>query len=198
MKIINFLLVVLISSTTFSQNKLTKKQLDELPNTIENQFIKTYGKASSWQKYKMIPRTEFQAFQKSVLDSVNLLKKDISTKLSTIENQAKEISSLNEKINGLSGNLDTAIAKEDQINFIGIALSKKTYNVITWSVIALLLGSLLFFIFRFKNSNILTRKAKNNLAEIEQEFELHRKKSLEKEQKLRRQLQDEINKQRGV
>ncbi|WP_407267387.1 hypothetical protein R8G64_12630 [Tenacibaculum maritimum] len=44
----------------------------------------------------------------------------------------------------------------------------------------------------------MTKEAKNNLAEIEQEFEEHRKKSLEKEQKIRRQLQDEINKQRGV
>ena len=37
----------------------------------------------------------------------------------------------------------------------------------------------------------------NNLLDVEQEFEQHRKKSLEREQKLRRQLQDEVNKHRG-
>ncbi|MFL0155057.1 hypothetical protein V2714_10940, partial [Tenacibaculum maritimum] len=67
-----------------------------------------------------------------------------------------------------------------------------------WGVITILFISLFFFIYKFKESSALTKEAKNNLAEIEQEFEEHRKKSLEKEQKIRRQLQDEINKQRGV
>ena len=52
--------------------------------------------------------------------------------------------------------------------------------------------------YKFYNSNTVTKEAQNNLTDVEQEFELHRKKSLEKEQKLRRKLQDEINKQRNA
>ena len=77
-------------------------------------------------------------------------------------------------------------------------MTKNSYNLLLWSIITVLAITTVFFILRFKNSNSLTKAAKTNLAEIEEEFELHRKKSLEKEQKLRRQLQDEINKQRGV
>ena len=36
-----------------------------------------------------------------------------------------------------------------------------------------------------------------NILEVENEFEAHRKKTLEREQKLRRQLHDEINKNRN-
>jgi hypothetical protein len=39
---------------------------------------------------------------------------------------------------------------------------------------------------------------KKNVLEAENELANNMKKSLEREQKLRRQLQDEINKQRGV
>ena len=40
--------------------------------------------------------------------------------------------------------------------------------------------------------------AKRALDETEQEFEEHRRVALEREQKVRRQLQDELNKQKGT
>lgn len=198
MKIINLLLFTFFCTTIFAQTKLTKKQLDELPNTIENQFIKTYGKASNWQQYKMITRPDFQTLQKNILDSVASLKSTLKEKQLKINEQDKNSVTLNEKIATLTSDLNEAITKEDKISFIGIGMTKKSYNLVLWSIISLLFLTMLFFIFKFKSSNAITKQAKSNLAEIEQEFELHRKKSLEKEQKLRRQLQDEINKQRGV
>ena len=89
-------------------------------------------------------------------------------------------------------------SKVDNISLFGLLLNKTTYNSILWSLIGVLLISLLFFIYKFKNSSVLTNEAKESLVDVEQEFEQYRKKTLEKEQKLRRQLQDEINKQRGV
>ena len=56
---------------------------------------------------------------------------------------------------------------------------------------------MIIFIYRFKNSNTVTKSAKKSLAEIEEEYEDHRRNALEREQKVRRQLQDELNKQKG-
>jgi hypothetical protein len=53
---------------------------------------------------------------------------------------------------------------------------------------------LLLFVFRFRQSNVLTQEAKTKLADLEAEYEEHRRKSLEREQRISRQLQDEINK----
>jgi len=50
---------------------------------------------------------------------------------------------------------------------------------------------------KFKNNIYLTKKAEKNLKDVEIEYEQHRKKTLDREQKLRRTLQDEINKQRN-
>ena len=55
---------------------------------------------------------------------------------------------------------------------------------------------LLFFIGKFKRSNSITIDAKKSKAEIEEEYEGHRQRSIEREQKLRRELQDELNKQK--
>lgn len=199
MKIVHLIIVTLFCSNVFAQTSLTKKQqLDSLPNTVENQLIKAYGKASNWQQYKMITRTDFQILQKNIIDSVTALKKNIENKQLTINEQEKNVTALNEKITSLTEKLNSSIDKEDKINFIGIGMTKNTYNLLLWSIITILAITTVFFFMRFKNSNSLTKAAKSNLAEIEEEFELHRRKSLEKEQKLRRQLQDEINKQRGV
>ena len=56
--------------------------------------------------------------------------------------------------------------------------------------------SLSLFIVKFIRNNRTTKKAQRNVIDLEEEFELFRKKSVQREQKLRRQLQDEINKQR--
>ncbi len=198
MKTIHLLFLTLFSVSVIAQTKLTKKQISELPNTIENQFVKTYSKASTYQEYKMIKRTDFRTFEKSVLDSVQILRKEIVTRQETINNQTKSIDDLNNKISGLTEELNESQGKEDNMSLLGANISKTSYNLTLWSLIAILTLVMLFFIFKFKSSNVVTKQAKRNLEEIEQEFETHRKKSIEKEQKLRRQLQDEINKQRGV
>lgn len=199
MKILKIYFILLFSCFTISaQSKLTKKELDALPNTIPNQFTKTYGKASTWHNYKMITREDFRSLEKSILDSVSELKKELVVRQEKIVDQEKNVAGLNDKINQLTTELNSSIEKENNISFLGIDISKATYNLSLWSIIAVLFLVMLLFIFKFKNSNILTKQAKKNLVEIEQEFELHRKKSIEKEQKLRRKLQDEINKQRGV
>ena len=56
---------------------------------------------------------------------------------------------------------------------------------------------LLFFIYKFKNSNTVTLAAKSQLADVEKEYESHKKTALEREQKVMRKLQDELNKNRS-
>ena len=146
----------------------------------------------------MIKRSEFVSFQKNILDSVVNLKKDLVTKQLRIENHSKSSNALKEEIKSLKENLSLSIEKEDAISLLGMSLKKGTYNSILWGIISLLLIALSFFIFKFSNSYVVTKEAKDSLTDVENEFEHYKKKSIEKEQKLRRQLQDEINKQRGV
>ena len=93
--------------------------------------------------------------------------------------------------------LDMKLLK-NSISFLGIKLNKSTYTITVWSIILLLIIALFYFIYQYKNSYQIILHAKKNVLEAENELTNNMKKSLEREQKLRRQLQDEINKQRGV
>ena len=79
---------------------------------------------------------------------------------------------------------------------MGILTSKSSYNTTMWSIILFLLVAAGFLFYRFLNSAKITNAAQLKMAEMEIELEDYRRNSLEREQKLRRKLQDEINKNR--
>ncbi len=194
MKTLKILFILLFTQNIIAQNADKIEQ----PNTVENQFKKLYKNSNNYQIYKVVKKNEYLSLQKSILDSIKVIKTDAASKQIKIDEQLKAITSLQTKIDTLKGDLSVSIEKEDSFSLLGMSLNKATYNTILWSIIAGLLIGLAFFIYKFNNSNSITRETKSLLVDVEEEFEKHKKNSIEKEQKLRRQLQDEINKQRGV
>ena len=132
-----------------------------------------------------------------MLDSLKTTYKDLADSEATVANQVKEIEDLKSKLGNTQTTLDQTNLEKNNMALLGMQTSKTNYNVIMWSIIAALTALLLFFIYKFKNSNSLTRQAKLKLEEIETEFDEHRRVALEREQKVRRQLQDEINKHKA-
>ena len=187
---IYILLFSLTVSLSFSQeNKDTKE-------SIENQFEEIYKKSNSYQAYKIIKKRYYQDLKQNTLDSLERSKKIISDKdrlLFTQKNKLKKDSILLSKT---TLELKDSIKREKSISFLGILVSKKFYNLLLWGIVIILLMSLSLFIVKFIRNNRTTKKAQRNVIDLEEEFELFRKKSVQREQKLRRQLQDEINKQR--
>lgn len=155
-------------------------------------------KGTNGQAYEAVKRSMFLSLQKHTGDSINTLKNKLSSANSTISDQTKEISELKSKLTNTQSDLDKTNLEKDSMALFGMQMSKGGYNSLMWIIIAGLLALLILFIYKFKNSNAVTKLAKQNLSEIEEEFDEHRRVALEREQKVRRQLQDEINKQKGV
>ena len=183
--------VLFVSISSFSQ-----RANDTL--TLNKQFDRIYRISTSYLEYKVIKKDFFQELKKNVSDSLNTLKQQNKAKDKLIQSQKDSISDIKKIASTFEGDLNQTIAQKNSIKFLGISFSKPLYNIIVWGLIGLLLTLLIYYIYRFNNSNIVTSESKSNLINLEEEFAIHKKKSLEREQKLRRQLQDEINKQRGV
>ena len=166
-------------------------------NTIENQFDNIYRTSSTYQNYKVINRDRFNTLKSSILDSLKVYSTSLSAKEKTITTKGVEIESLKKKLAETNIKLKEAISKGNSFSFLGVEIAKGTYNLMVWALVGVLLAGLIHFIYQFANSNTITKTALNDLEEVENEFEAHRKKTLEREQKLRRQLHDEINKNRN-
>ena len=204
MKFYRILLIVaflFVANQQFAQSteeEDDKLSLDEGP--ISNQFDYILKRSGNYRadgvKYEVVKETNLFKIRKNVLDSISVMNKKTGELKSTIAEHETTITSLNKKLEETTTNLSSVTEEKDSMSFIGIPVSKGTYNFILWTIIGGLFLLLGLFIFRFRNSNILTQEAKQNLSELELEYEDHRRRALEREQKISRQLQDEINKQK--
>ncbi|WP_334057086.1 hypothetical protein [Polaribacter sp. P097] len=185
-------LLLLITSITISAQEETKED-----NSIKGQFDKIYRTSTTYQVYKVISKDKYETLKANVLDSLQMSEKVISQKDILLKSERDSIEKLNAELEKTKQELEAALIKENSISLLGLQVSKVTYNLVLWLIIILLALALAFFVFKFTRSHVLTKEAKENLETVEEDFENHRKKSLEREQKLRRQLQDEINKQRN-
>lgn len=167
-------------------------------NTLNNQMTDAFEKSNSYQEYKVIKKTQLTTLKRNILDSVSTLDKRISAQQSELGLQKSEVDSLRKTLKITQENLSNSKEKEDGIELFGILTSKATYNAIMWGIVVVLLlvGGFLFY--RFLNSHKITNTAQLKMAEMEIELEDYRRNSLEREQKLRRKLQDEINKNRKI
>lgn len=175
---------ILISTIGLSQNE----------NTLENQFDAVYNRSNNYQEYKVVKRADLNSLKKSTLDSIEVYKNALVQMQSELESQQIELGLIQTNLTETNEKLSVAEQRENDISFLGIQTSKTAYNSIVWAVIILLALILFFFIYKFRNSNEVTRDTKTKLDELEKEFELHRQRALEREQQLNRKLLDEINK----
>lgn len=201
LKILSILLLVFtfnVQTLEAQEQEAVELSLDK--GTINNQFEYIYKKSGNYRadgkRYEVVRVISLDKLRKNIADSLNAYAKKEESLKSTIASQEETITSLNKNLSDTTNNLENVTEEKDSMSFLGMSVSKGAYNTILWTIIAGLLGLLLFFIYRFRQSNILTQEAKTSLSEVEVEYENHRRRALEREQKISRQLQDEINKYR--
>lgn len=187
------LLLVACSQYTFAQEAADLTNSQE-PKTIDEQFENVIKSSNSFEDYKVIKKYKINQLKENTNKHIIDLNNQIGTLNEKIEAQGKEISQLKTSLSNTQNTLENTNKEKDSMNFFGSQMSKSSYNTMVWSIAGILLLGLLLFIFKFKNSNILTKQAQKKLDEVELDFEDYKRKALEKEQKLGRQLQDERNK----
>lgn len=166
-------------------------------NTLNNQMTEVFENNNSYQTYKVIPKNQLNTLRKNILDSVSELKTTILDQQNNLSARKKTIDSLDVELHNVKEELQISREREDGISVLGILTSKAVYNTVLWSIILVLLVISGFFFYRFSSSHSIIREGRKKVEELETENEELRRNHLEREQKLRRKLQDEINKNKG-
>jgi len=187
--ILFFLSLNLIAQDTIQKFKNIDSQVLEKGNLMEQkQFITE----NSFVKGSYIStKTEWlNKFHTHVLDSVNKLK----TELTVSKQQATTVLNENNALKSEISQNEEMLLKKDTISFLGIPMSKIAYKSIMWILVVLLASGLGYYVYKFKNSHVLTKAAIQRYEELEEEFKESRSRSLEREQLLNRKLFDEQKK----
>ncbi|WP_108868266.1 tRNA (guanine-N1)-methyltransferase [Aquimarina aquimarini] len=200
MKLPQYLLVLTLLLSFFHTSYAQEENItvtDALKKEkIKGQFDMVIKKSGKYQEYKVVKLIWLNKLKSNTIDSIKTLESKLNTTNQKIDEQKATITNLEESLAKVNGNLTTVTQEKDSISFFGAGLTKSSYKTIMWVIVGVLLALLSFFVYKFKNSNAITLQARKTLAETEAEFEEHRRRALEREQKVMRKLQDEINKQR--
>ncbi|HNQ28221.1 MAG TPA: tRNA (guanine-N1)-methyltransferase [Aquaticitalea sp.] len=194
-KLSAFVLLTCFATTNiYSQQSNNEDKLSLSEGTIDNQFEYVIQRSNNYQDYKVIKKTWLYQLKAHTLDSLKAIHKNLDETKAIVSAQTNEINGLKEELASTNATLNTTREEKDNILLFGMQMSKSSYSALMWSIIGGLFLLLVIFIYNYNKSNRITRQSKQALADIEEEFEEHRRNALEREQIVRRQLQDEINK----
>ena len=135
-----------------------------------------------------------ESLWKSALDTINSNKRNLKAAVSKLAVQGKTIDSLKAVEAGKDKNLSVANAKVDQVDLLGIPMTKSSYNLLMWGLV-IAFGITAFVV--IARSATYSHEAKYRVKlynELEEEYKAYKVKANDKEKKLARELQTERNK----
>jgi hypothetical protein len=182
---------VIFTKTSSAQDTI----VDDI--SINGQFETILRTSTNYKGYKVINKEKFLQLKQNILDSIKISQNLLTLKNKSLKAEKETIKRTQDSLNKTQLELSATVLIADSISLLGTRLRKATYNIILWTLILSLISALICVILKFLTNNILTKEAKNNLLIVEKELEQHIKNAIDREQKLRRKLQDEVNKQRN-
>ena len=163
------------------------------PSNLQDQFVYLKEQSSTYKDKKIIREARLNQLWANVQDSLAQVRKRLTTTQGRINAQNEEISGLNEKLDAQQQAVDDSEHASTHITVLGMDMLKESFLSFFWITASILTLLLLGALYQYRNSKQVTSKTQYNLRAIQRELEDFRKKSLEKERKLRRELQTERN-----
>lgn len=186
--------VLILSGQENINQEVSKIDLNN--GTVEERIDYLISSSNNYQDYKVVKKTSLNAIKKTIIDTIKGLEDSLAKSNKTIESKSKEITTLQTNLKNTNENLEKVTNEKDSFSFLGVLIGKELYSMLLWGAIAALLIFLFIIYGMFKRANAITSKTKKDFDEIEEEFENFRKSSLEREQKIKRELQDYKNKEK--
>ncbi|MCX2576161.1 hypothetical protein [Pedobacter sandarakinus] len=187
-----FIGALLLFNVAYSQAPQdTSKNTDP---SLNGQYQFMLRKSKSLYGARLINPSRLTALWKSVTDTLKKERLQLRTANEEIKAQGQNISSLKGEVSGKENALSTATASVNEINFLGIAFNKGTYNTIVWALIIILSAGLAVVILQSGRYRKEATYRTQLYQEVADEFQAHKVKAKDKEMKLARELQDERNK----
>ena len=200
MKNIIALLICLSAAHTLSAQPAQPAAPSVDPNvtlTTKERYLLMKSKSQSFKEYKVI--------KESVLDGVWKITQD------SLQGKQQKITQANDSLKKLNLSLQQAAtaakAKDESIaeithagthvTLLGIDVLKSVFITITFSIIVGLIVFLVMLFGRLKMVLINLKDKTVSLDSTQREFEEYKRKAMEKQTKLSRELQDERNKLQG-
>lgn len=180
-------LLILLPSLSFSQG-------DSLKLNLIQQYEDLKLNTETFNDFKVIRETRLDNWFQTIQDSINVQKEtneSLRTSIGSLEDSLDQIRS---RMQSLEDEQSQGEFEKTHIAVMGINFSKSAYKAMSLISIVGLLIVLSFLIIKVINSGKTTRDTIKQHQELNDQFEEYKKRALEKQTKLARELQTERNK----
>jgi hypothetical protein len=179
-----------VNCQTTIPDVLTKNSLKEQMNYLEE-------RTKIYENYRAIREDMFQKLKGNIADTISVAKNNIAALSIETEILKHSIDSLSGYLKTVQTNLEDITRTKNSIKVLGIEVSKVIYNLIMWTILALLTGSIIMGFLLFKRNLSITNNTKKEYQELKDEFEAYRKTSREAREKMSMDHFKEIKKLKG-
>lgn len=177
-------------TSSFAQLTLQQKLQSDL--NLNTQFQALLAQSRSQDSdFKIIRKSNIEIIQKNVNDSISKYVKEIAALKSSSSSSTSIITNLKDSLTNSQMELQKEKQKTDSISFLGVDFAKGAYHTMVWIIIAALGIGFMTMLVSFRKAKVDTVEYQKTADEVQSEFQQYKKKALEKEQQLKRQLLDE-------
>jgi hypothetical protein len=166
--------------------------------SIKQQFEYVINKSTQYNEYRAVRSIWLDKLKTHSLDTIASIKTGFRNYQKLSGSQAKQIDSLKVSLSETSEKLDVAIKEKNSLRIFGIKVAKGKYNTLVTIIILGLLAVLILGFLVYGRLKAASKRDIKDLADLKEEFEMFRKRALEREQKMARQHLDEIMKYKNM
>ena len=151
---------------------------------LEAQLDYIHENTRVYNDYRAIRADIFLKIKRNVIDTINASKLEVEELNSRLTERNFLIETLNTDLTRTKNEKDEAIKSQNSLSFFGIEMNKALYNSIVWLIILGLVALAVILVMLHRRSNQVTKQVKEELQSSQDEFDLYRKSSREKYEKL--------------
>lgn len=190
----NSILLILLFVASLAHAQTASRAIEDKELDLRERYEVMKAGSQTYENYKVIRENILDGFWKITLDSVKKIEKTLAASNAEIASLKIEIQSLNDSIKSQQASVEDILFDSTHISVLGIPFSKSVFIVIVASIIGALIFLVTTVFARMKYLNSLANEKALIATSITNEFEEYKKKALDKQTKLSRELQNERNK----
>ena len=184
------LVIISVVLTSLTLSSFASKDFNAWKNeqTLEKQYEVFKENLNFWNGNYFLNEKQLDDFHRAISDTISLLETQLASSNKRISRQEQELLAKQKLIDETRQNLDKSKKLQNSITVLGLNISKNLYSSVMYLFI---LGVLVFagFIYLlFQKSHRVTRKTQKEYEELKQEYEEHKKTSLDRYTKINMEL----------
>ncbi|MCU0355517.1 MAG: hypothetical protein MUD08_17525 [Cytophagales bacterium] len=162
-------------------------------NTLNGQYQQLKEESNDYQEFKVIKKTTLDAFWSRVQDSIAVNKRKLAEARKEIDTQKAELGQLQNQLKASQEQMRQKDEAASEVPVLGIGVDKGGYVTFSYFLYAVLLGVLAFFFIQYQRSGRVTAGIRKDYEEARASVDDYKRKLLETQTSLGRELQTERN-----